>query len=46
MHIESSYGDENEFRTPWDLFDKSDAERALAIASDAVRLATKLIDEE
>ncbi len=46
IHIESSYGDENAFRTPWDLFDKTDAQRALDTAIEAVRLAEELIRQE
>lgn len=42
IHIQSDYGDEAAGQTPWDLFDESDAHQALALAEDAVRLASEL----
>jgi HEPN domain-containing protein len=43
IHIAISYGDEDELKTPWDLFDASDARRTLELASRAVQLAERLL---
>ena len=42
-HIESDYGDEAGWRTPWELFDADDAHAAHAMAEEAVRAAATLI---
>jgi HEPN domain-containing protein len=43
VHIKTDYGDEIGGRTPWDLFTKTDAQQALAIAEHAVSLADKVV---
>jgi HEPN domain-containing protein len=42
-HIESDYGDEANWRTPWELFDADDARAAHAMAEEAVRAAAALL---
>lgn len=42
-HIHSDYGEEATFRTPWELFDKEDAERSLDIAKRALQLAKEIL---
>ncbi|MBI4552842.1 MAG: HEPN domain-containing protein [Candidatus Latescibacteria bacterium] len=42
IHIESDYGDEAGGRTPWELFDETDARRALSLAEDAVLIAQRV----
>ncbi|MBI2875330.1 MAG: HEPN domain-containing protein [Candidatus Tectomicrobia bacterium] len=42
VHIESDYGDETGWRTPWELFDEADAQQALSLSEDAVLLAKQL----
>jgi len=46
VHIQTDYGDEMGGRTPWEIFDESDAHQALAIAEDAVSLAEQIIHQE
>lgn len=43
IHITITYGDEDEFKSPWELFDQSDAARALELATRAVQLAEQLM---
>ncbi len=43
IHIAISYGDEQELKTPWDLFDQLDAARTLESASKAAQLAEQLV---
>lgn len=43
VHVQSDYGDENTRRTPWELFDRTDAQKALSLAEEAVRLAKEII---
>lgn len=43
VHIESDYGDETGWRTPWELFDEADAQQALSLAEDALSLAKQLV---
>lgn len=43
VHVQSDYGDENTRRTPWELFDRTDAQKALNLAEEAVRLAKEII---
>jgi len=38
-----SYGDEDALRTPWDLFDESDARTAIEFATEACQLAEQLM---
>lgn len=42
IHIESDYGDETTWRTPWELFNQSAAENALQLAEDAVLLVEQV----
>ena len=42
IHIAISYGDEDALRTPWDLFDESDAGKAIEFATQACQLAEQL----
>jgi len=43
IHIESDYGDEANWRTPWELFTADDAQSALTMAEDAVSAAAALL---
>ncbi len=43
IHVQSDYGDETAWQTPWDLFDETDARAALQSAEEAVRLMHQLI---
>lgn len=45
VHVQTDYGDEAEGRTPWDLFDRTDAGQALAVAEEAVGLADQVVRE-
>jgi HEPN domain-containing protein len=45
IHVQTDYGDEVGGRTPWELFDESDAREALAISEEAVGLAEQLLRE-
>ena len=45
IHIQTDYGDEMGGLTPWDLFDETDARRALDLAKEAVSLAKSIIEE-
>ncbi|MFQ5853900.1 MAG: HEPN domain-containing protein [Candidatus Binatia bacterium] len=46
VHSESDYGDEANWRTPWELFDETKAKEALELAKEAVRLTQQLIKQE
>lgn len=43
VHIQSDYGDEVGWRTPWELFDEADAQRALSMAEEAVFLTKHIV---
>ncbi|PKN27463.1 MAG: hypothetical protein CVU64_15890 [Deltaproteobacteria bacterium HGW-Deltaproteobacteria-21] len=43
VHVQTDYGDEVGGRTPWELFDESDAVQAVTVAVEAVRLAEEVI---
>jgi HEPN domain-containing protein len=43
VHIESDYGDEKTFTTPWELFDEARARDAFATAVSAVELAESIV---
>jgi hypothetical protein len=43
IHIAISYGDEDALLTPWDLFDESDARRAVEFANEACQSAEALM---
>jgi HEPN domain-containing protein len=42
-HIRSDYGDESQYRTPWELFDRSTAEEALTLARKARDYASTIV---
>jgi HEPN domain-containing protein len=42
VHMQSDYGEEQTGRTPWELFDEGEAQRLLAVAQEAVRIADEL----
>jgi len=42
IHVQSDYGDEIHWRTPWELFDESVAQQALSLAEEAVLLAKQI----
>jgi HEPN domain-containing protein len=44
VHLETDYGDERTWRTPWELFDQPLAQEALALAEEAVALAKQVIE--
>ena len=46
VYIESDYGDEASWRTPWELFGENDALSALQLSEDAVQMAHRLIPDE
>ena len=46
VHSESDYGDEANWRTPWELFDKTKAEEALELAETTVRLSQQIIKQQ
>ncbi len=43
IHIQTDYGDETSGHTPWELFNQTDAEAALAIAEEALKLSGEII---
>ncbi len=45
VHSESDYGDEANWRTPWELFDETKAKEALELAEEAVRLTQQIIKQ-
>jgi HEPN domain-containing protein len=42
IHMETDYGSETEWRTPWELFDESDGREALATAERACNLVRQI----
>ena len=44
-HIRTDYGDESEYRTPWEIFDREGAEEALSVARQAQDLARRIIEQ-
>jgi HEPN domain-containing protein len=44
-HIRRDYGDEGQYRTPWELFDRKSAEEALGLARNARDHAAKVLME-
>ncbi len=42
-HIAATYGDEEAFTPPWELFDREDAEKALEVARKAVEIAREIM---
>jgi HEPN domain-containing protein len=43
VHIQTDYGDEMLGQTPWELFDKDDAEQAVNMAVEALSLAQAIV---
>ena len=43
IHVQTDYGDEMGGRTPWELFDDTDARQSVAIAEEAVDLAQAIV---
>lgn len=41
-HLKTDYGDEDTYKTPWNLFNKDDASEALEIARKCVRIAKRV----
>ena len=44
-HVRTDYGDESQYRTPWELFDQESAEQALDLARKAHDTAQRIIEE-
>ena len=45
VHVQTDYGDETLGRTPWELFDEDDAQRAVSMAVEAASLAQAIVAE-
>jgi HEPN domain-containing protein len=43
VHIQSDYGDDENMKTPWQLFDQKAAQQALSLAEETVQLAKAII---
>ena len=43
QHVRSDYGEEAAFKTPWELFDAGDAQRAMTVAERSVTLARSIL---
>lgn len=44
-HIRTDYGDESQYRTPWEIFDRESAEEALGLARQAHNIAGRIIEQ-
>jgi hypothetical protein len=44
VHMDTDYGSEANWRTPWELFGESDAQQSLGIAENAVDLACQIVE--
>ncbi len=44
-HIRTDYGDESQYRTPWEIFDRESAEEALGLARRAQEIAKRIIEQ-
>ena len=44
-HIRTDYGDESQYRTPWEIFDRESAEEALSLARRAQDIAGRIIEQ-
>lgn len=42
-HIQVTYGDEETYTPPWELFDRADAEESLRVAKGAVKVARQVV---
>ena len=45
VHVETDYGEESRWKTPWELFGEADAGKAFELADEAVRLARWLFNK-
>ncbi|MBT9164580.1 MAG: hypothetical protein DDT22_00431 [candidate division WS2 bacterium] len=45
-HILTDYGDELTYKVPWEIYREEHAKRAMEIATDAVRIAEKFIEQK
>jgi HEPN domain-containing protein len=45
IHVQTDYGDEVGGKTPWELFDESDARHSLSLAEEAAALANVIIQD-
>lgn len=45
IHVETDYGEESAWKTPWELFGESDAQKAFSLAEEAVGLTKKLFEK-
>lgn len=45
QHIRTDYGDESQYRTPWELFDRESAEEAVGLARRAYGTALRIIEK-
>ena len=43
-HVRTDYGDELQGVTPWDLYDEAEARKAITYASEALRIASGLVE--
>jgi HEPN domain-containing protein len=44
-HVRTDYGDESQYRTPWEIFDRNSAVEALDLAHKAHDTARKIVEE-
>ena len=44
-HIRTDYGDESQYRTPWEIFDRESAEEALSLARRSQDIARRIIEQ-
>ena len=42
-HIQATYGDEETYTPPWELFDRADAEEALRATREALKVARQVV---
>ncbi len=42
IHVETDYGEESSWKTPWELFGETDARKAFGLAEEAVQLTRQL----
>lgn len=45
IHVETDYGEESTWRTPWELFGETDAQKAFPLAEEAVQLTQQLFKD-
>jgi len=44
-HVRTDYGDESQYRTPWEIFDQESAEEALNLARRAEDIARRIVEQ-